>query len=64
MKVLIEIEIGNASMLTWGDVKEAIEKRLRYHLNSDAVEESDGESRTIRDAYGNTVGSLSVESEK
>ena len=59
MKITITIETGNEAMQTWEDVKDAIEKRLRYFKG----EVSTPETRTMSDINGNTIGSMEVESD-
>lgn len=59
MKITITIETGNEAMQTWEDVKEAIERRLRFFEG----EVSTSETRPMSDLNGNTIGSMEVESD-
>ncbi len=58
MKVVITIEIGTTACETWEEVKDVVDRYLKYFYGN--IDTSEVMYRKLVDINGNTVGSMEV----
>lgn len=62
MKFVLEIELGNAAMLTYQDIAWSLSELMaRAHMADDANEPYAKEGNPVWDANGNRVGHWAIE---